>query len=46
VVLAIGSREHIDENCRGGASVEEDTTDVSESYARFGPTGPARYQQG
>ncbi len=45
-VLAIGAREHIDENCHGGAytvdevarrygaSVDEETTDASHDYAR------------
>jgi uncharacterized cupin superfamily protein len=46
-VLCIGAREHIDENCHGGAyvpddaarrygaSVEEETTDASEDYLRM-----------
>jgi hypothetical protein len=58
VVVAIGAREHIDENGHGGAyvadevarrhgaSVEEDTTDASDSDARLGPTGPARHREG
>jgi uncharacterized cupin superfamily protein len=46
-VLAIGAREHIDENCHGGAytvdevarrygtSVDEETTDATRDYARM-----------
>jgi uncharacterized cupin superfamily protein len=54
--IAIGSREHIDQNCHGGAytvdetarrygaSVEQETTDATRDYARFGETAPARYR--
>jgi hypothetical protein len=46
-VLAIGAREHVDQNCHGGAymvdevarrygaSVDEETTDASLDYARM-----------
>jgi hypothetical protein len=40
VVLAIGSREHIDENCHGGASVEEDTTDRAGVLCAVRPDRP------
>jgi uncharacterized cupin superfamily protein len=58
VVLAVGARGHIDENCNGGgyvvdglalrhgAGVEEETSDASVAYARFPETVPTRYQDG
>ncbi len=58
VVLAIGSREHIDRNCHGGAytveevalrhgvGVEEETTDANVAYADEPETQPARYREG
>jgi uncharacterized cupin superfamily protein len=58
VVLAVGSREHIDEPCNGGAytvaeaavrrgaGVEEETTDADAAYARFPEPEPAPYREG
>jgi uncharacterized cupin superfamily protein len=52
VVLAIGAREHVDENCHGGAytvdeaalrhgaGVEEETSDADVAYANFAKTEP------
>jgi quercetin dioxygenase-like cupin family protein len=57
-VLAVSSREHIDENVNGGGyavdetakrhgvSVEEETSDVAEAYARFDDPVNARYREG
>jgi uncharacterized cupin superfamily protein len=58
VVLAAGAREHIDEDCNGGAytvdevalrhraGVEEETSDPAVAYARFPDPQPARYRDG
>jgi uncharacterized cupin superfamily protein len=58
LVLAAGSREHIGENCNGGAytvdeaalrhgaGVEEETDDATLAYARFAPSEPTRYGAG
>jgi uncharacterized cupin superfamily protein len=58
VVLAAGSREHIDEGVNGGAytvdevalrhgaGVEEETSDPGRAYARFPDSQPARYRDG
>jgi uncharacterized cupin superfamily protein len=58
VVVAVGAREHIDENCNGGgypvdevalrhgAGVEEETDDAELAYARFEKTEPTRYRDG
>ena len=58
VVLAVGARQHIDEDCNGGAyvvdevarrhgaSVEEETSDPELAYARFPDTEPTRYGDG
>jgi uncharacterized cupin superfamily protein len=55
-VLAIGAREHVDEDCNGGAytldeialrhgaGVEEETSDAELAYARFPETEPTRYR--
>ena len=57
-VLAIGARDHIDENCNGGAytvdetalrhgaGVEEETNDARIAYARYPAPEPASYQDG
>jgi uncharacterized cupin superfamily protein len=57
-VLAIGAREHIDENCnwgaytvdeaalRHGAGVEEETSDANIAYARVPKSEPTRYRDG
>jgi uncharacterized cupin superfamily protein len=58
VVLAAGAREHIGEDCNGGAytvdevalrhgaGVEEETSDPGQAYARFPDSEPARYRDG
>ena len=58
VVLGVGAREHIDENCNGGAytvdevalrhgaGVEEETSDPGPAYARFAEPRPTRYRDG
>jgi uncharacterized cupin superfamily protein len=58
VVLAIGAREHIGENCNGGAyvvdevalrhgaGVDEETSDASVAYARYPADEPMRYREG
>jgi uncharacterized cupin superfamily protein len=58
VVLAMGSRQHIDESVNGGAyvvdeladrhgvGVEEETNDPEVAYARFADPEPARYREG
>jgi uncharacterized cupin superfamily protein len=58
VVLAVGSREHGDENVnagaytvdevalRHGAGVEEETSDPAVAYARFPEPRPAPYREG
>jgi uncharacterized cupin superfamily protein len=58
VVLAVGAREHVDENCNGGAyvvdevalrhgaGVEEETSDANIAYARFPETTPTPYRGG
>jgi uncharacterized cupin superfamily protein len=58
VVLAVGAREHIGENCnagaytvdvaalRHGAGVEEETSDPELAYARFPEPQPTRYRDG
>jgi uncharacterized cupin superfamily protein len=57
-VLAIGAREHGSEKVNGGAyvvdetakrhgaSVEQETNDPDEAYARFPDTEPTRYREG
>jgi uncharacterized cupin superfamily protein len=57
-VLAIGAREHIDENCHGGAyavddaalrhgaGVDEETSDAELAYARFPESEPTQYRDG
>ncbi|HSK17166.1 MAG TPA: cupin domain-containing protein [Gaiellaceae bacterium] len=57
-ILAVGAREHVDEDCNGGAytvddvalrhgaGVEEETTDAEVAYARFAETEPTRYRDG
>jgi uncharacterized cupin superfamily protein len=57
-VLAIGGREHVSENCNGGAyvvdeaarrrgaSVEEETTDPDVAYARYPEPEVAPYRDG
>jgi uncharacterized cupin superfamily protein len=58
IVLAAASREHIGENCNGGAytvdevalrhkaGVEEETDDAEVAYAHLPPSEPTRYQDG
>ena len=58
LVLAVGAREHIGENCNGGAyvvdevalrhraGVEEETSDASVAYAAFPASKPTRYRDG
>jgi uncharacterized cupin superfamily protein len=58
VVLGVGAREHIGENCNGGAytvdeaalrhgaGVQEETDDPEAAYARFPETEPTRYRDG
>ena len=58
LLLAVGARAHIDENCNGGAytvadvalrhlaGVEEETSDAEVAYARFPKTVPTRYRDG
>jgi uncharacterized cupin superfamily protein len=58
VVLAVGAREHMDENCNGGAytvdqvalrhgaGVEEETNDPERAYARFSEPAPRTYRRG
>ena len=55
-VLAIGAREHIDEDCNGGAytvdevalrhgaGVDEETSDATVAYARVPKSEPIRYR--
>jgi uncharacterized cupin superfamily protein len=57
-VLSMGSREHIGENCNGGAytvdeaalrhgaGVEVETNDPEQAYARFPETVMTRYREG
>jgi uncharacterized cupin superfamily protein len=57
-VLAVGAREHIGEDCNGGAytvdevalrhgaGVEEETSDPGRAYARFPNSEPTRYRDG
>jgi uncharacterized cupin superfamily protein len=57
-VLAVGSRQHVDENVNGGAyvvdelaeghgaGVEEETNDPDVAYARFPDPQPTRYREG
>jgi hypothetical protein len=57
-VLAIGARDHIGEDCNGGAytvdetalrhgaGVEEETSDPECAYARFLDPEPTRYRDG
>jgi len=57
-VLAIGGRDHIDENCNGGAytvdevalrhgaGVAEETDDARIAYARFPENEPTPYREG
>jgi uncharacterized cupin superfamily protein len=57
IVVAVGGREHIQEDCNGGeyvadeaarrhgASVEEGTT-ADQAYARFPPSEPTPYRDG
>jgi uncharacterized cupin superfamily protein len=58
LVLCAGSREHIRENCNGGAytvdetalahgaGVEEEVSDANLAYARFAPSEPTPYRDG
>lgn len=58
IVLAVGSREHGDEDCNGGgypvdeaalrhdAGVSEETSDPAQAYARYPDSQPARYRDG
>jgi uncharacterized cupin superfamily protein len=58
VVLAIGAREHLDEDVNGGAytvdevarrhgaGVDEETSDVKRAYARFPDSEPTPYRDG
>jgi uncharacterized cupin superfamily protein len=58
IVLAVGGRAHIEEDCNGGAytvdevalrhraSVEEETSNADLAYARFRPSEPTRYRDG
>jgi uncharacterized cupin superfamily protein len=58
VVLAVGARDHLGENCNGGAytvdevalrhgaGVEEETSDPELAYARFPEPQPTRYRDG
>jgi uncharacterized cupin superfamily protein len=56
IVLAVGSRQGSDEGWGGytvdevalrhGASVEEETTDAGQAYARFPDPVPTRYREG
>ncbi|HEX2467672.1 MAG TPA: cupin domain-containing protein [Solirubrobacterales bacterium] len=58
VVLAVGAREHMGENCNGGAytvdqvalrhgaGVEEETNDPERAYARFSEPAPTTYRHG
>jgi uncharacterized cupin superfamily protein len=57
-VLAVGAREHADENCNGGAytvdevaarhgaGVEEETNDADLAYARYPEPEPTPYRDG
>jgi hypothetical protein len=57
-VVAIGAREHVDEDCHGGAytvdeaalrhgaGVEEETSDANLAYAHFPESEPTRYRDG
>jgi uncharacterized cupin superfamily protein len=57
-ILAIGSREHVDKSCHGGAyavdeaalrygaGVEKETNDARVAYSRFAASEPAWYQSG
>jgi len=58
VFVAVGSREHIGENCNGGAytvdptalrhgaGVEEETSDANVAYAHLPQFTPTRYREG
>ena len=58
VVLAVGARDHLGEDCNGGAytvdesalrhgaGVGEETSDPGQAYARFPETEPTRYRDG
>lgn len=58
VVVAVGSRTHVGENCNGGAytvdeaalrhgaGVEEETDDADVAYSRFAPSEPTPYEPG
>jgi uncharacterized cupin superfamily protein len=58
VVLAVGARDHLGEDCNGGAytvdesalrhgaGVGEETGDPGQAYARFPETEPTRYRDG
>jgi uncharacterized cupin superfamily protein len=58
VVLAVGGRDHIGENCNGGAytvdevalrhqaGVEEETSNAEVAYAHLPPSEPTRYRDG
>jgi uncharacterized cupin superfamily protein len=58
VVLAVGARDHMDEDCNGGAytvdevalrhgaGVQEGTSDPDLAYARFPASEPTRYREG
>jgi uncharacterized cupin superfamily protein len=58
VILATSSREHIGENCNGGAytvdevalrhkaGIEEETDNAAVAYAHLPPSEPTRYEEG
>jgi uncharacterized cupin superfamily protein len=58
VILGVGAREHIDQDCNGGAytvdevalrhgaGVEEETSDPGVAYAGYAESQPARYRDG
>jgi uncharacterized cupin superfamily protein len=58
LLVAVGAREHMDEDCNGGgyvadetarrygASVDQDMSDASAEYARLGTTTAVAYQDG
>jgi uncharacterized cupin superfamily protein len=58
LILAMGTRRHIDEDCNGGAYVRDETaarhgasipegvTEASQAYAHMEPPEPTRYEEG
>jgi uncharacterized cupin superfamily protein len=58
VILGVGAREHIDQDCNGGAyvvdevairhgaGVEQETSDPGVAYARYPDPEPTRYRDG